>query len=248
MIRLITFTDENMTIAADKLDKSAREHGADDVAIYTPENLDGHFMTSSLLPILEGSRGYSWWIWKPYIILGHMMVACKEGDILIYSDAGQEIKASLKAIVNAMDEDIMFFTNGFQHSHWCKKEVAKSINHQYSFDNAEFNSSYPSFKQVQASFIIFHVTDKVKEFVKEWYAWSLMPGMIDNTPRGDQFPEFREHRHDQAILTCLQIKYGYKLHWFPSTTNLHRSPPELGYYSEKFGVTIIHHRKRNNEY
>ena len=236
MIRVITFTDENMTISANKLAESAKHFDADDVAIYQPADLDAHFKATTLLPMLEGSRGYGWWVWKPYIILGHLMVACKPGDILIYSDAGQEIVQPLQPIIDSMDEDMMFFTNGFQHSHWCKLETATAINGEIEMP------PYDSYKQIQASFIFFKVTQKVIDFVKEWYAYSIMPGMIDNVPRGTQFPEFAEHRHDQAILTCLQIKYGYKQHWFPSTTNLHQRT------EEKYGVTILHHRKRNNEW
>ena len=231
-IRLITFTDEKMTIAANKLADSAKKFGADDVAIYQQADLDSHFKATSLLPLMPGSRGCGWWQWKPYIILGHMAVACQEGDVLVYSDAGQEIVGDLRHIINAMDQDIMFFTNGFLHTHWCKKEVAEAILPGHIWGN----------KQIQASFIFFKVNESTRKFVQEWYAWSIMPGMIDNVPRGTQFDQFAEHRHDQAILTCLQVKYGYNMHWFPSTTNAHQQT------FERYGTTVFHHRKRNNEW
>jgi hypothetical protein len=98
-------------------------------------------------------------------------------------------------------------------------------------------------KQVQASSIFFRVSQKTRDFIQEWYAWSIMPGMIDNTPIGPQFPEFQEHRHDQAILTCLQIKYGIKLHWFPSTTNHHQHIE-----GDNYPQIFAHHRKKNAEW
>lgn len=255
MIRVVSFTDENMTKSANLLNESARKFGADDVAIYQLADLDPFFVRNILFPLLEGSRGVGWWIWKPYIMLSHALVACKDEDILVYSDAGQEIVAPLQPIIDGMGEgdDIRLFTNGFQHSHWCKKEVALAINNFYFDESKEYptdpdriiyrESDYYQHKQVQASFIFFRINDKTRAFIQEWYAYSLMPGFIDNTPRGYQFPEFAEHRHDQAILTCLAIRDEIKQHWFPSTTNLHQGPN-----GENYGVTVLHHRKRNHEW
>jgi hypothetical protein len=247
MIRLITFDSGEFTKSAQRLEASARYFGADDVAIYTPQHLDPFFQRNILHPLLPQSRGFGWWVWKPYIILGHALVACQPGDVLVYSDAGQEIVGPLKPVVEAMgDENMLLFSNGWQHSHWCKRETAAAINHnEIIIDNskiATIKNDYLRHKQVQASFCLFRITDETKAFLQEWYAWSIMPGMIDNTPRGPQFPEFREHRHDQAILTCMQIKYGYKLHWFPSLTNMHQHQKEI------YGATIDHHRKRDYDY
>lgn len=239
MIRLITFTDDNMTISAEQLRQSAMIHGVDEVTVYTPNQLDEFYLLSILTPLIKNSRGYGWWAWKPYIVMDAFRSA-KDGDILIYSDAGQQLVASVQPVINAMDEDIMLFSNGWQHSHWCKCEVARAINSNF-FPHEDWFTGY-DMKQVQASFILFKINETTRKFVQEWYAWSLMPGFIDNTPRGPQFPEFQEHRHDQAILTCLQIKYGYKLHWFPSTTNQHQRT------NESYDTTILHHRRRNNEW
>jgi hypothetical protein len=73
-----------------------------------------------------------------------------------------------------------------------------------------------------------------------------MPGFIDDSPSMlPNHPEFQEHRHDQAILTCLQIKYQIKAHWWPSTYNLHQREhfPE-----DTYPPILNHHRKRNWEW
>ena len=161
---------------------------------------------------------------------------------LIYCDAGNEIVDNVNHIINRMDDDFFLFSNGWQHSHWCKREVAEYIN-GYECYKKHLRKTYFKHKQVQASSIFFRVSQKTRDFIQEWYAWSIMPGMIDNTPRGEQFPEFREHRHDQAILTCLQIKYGIPLHWFPSTTNHHQYLP-----GDSYPQIFNHHRKTNNQW
>jgi hypothetical protein len=86
------------------------------------------------------------------------------------------------------------------------------------------------------------VCDNTKDFMREWLAWCQMPGLIDDSPSQDNWKEFAEHRHDQAILTCLQIKHGYKLHWWPTIYSDHL--PRTDSYPAMFN----HHRKRNNEW
>jgi len=141
----------------------------------------------------------------------------------------------------------MLCTNGWQHSHWCKYEVAAAFHGHNCHGKGWFNydgegGNYYSIKQVQASLILFKVNKKTIDFVREWYSWCIMPGMIDDTSRGPQFPEFQQHRYDQAILTAISIKYGIKQRWFPSTTNLHQ------HTAENYGVVVLHHRMRNENY
>ena len=58
--------------------------------------------------------------------------------------------------------------------------------------------------------------------------------------------EFIEHRHDQAILTNLAIREGYKLHfWSVQYGDNARSKYPADKYPSHF---FEHHRYRNNEY
>jgi hypothetical protein len=172
------------------------------------------------------------------------------GDFIVYSDAGVQFISDVRNITDRMDEDIHFFSNGWNHVHWCKADCFNTINipNMTTIDTQAGRitvmGGYESLKQVQASNIFFRVNDKTRAFVKEWLCYCMMPGLIDDSPsKTMNHPEFQEHRHDQAILTCLQIKYGYKLHWFPSTTALH-----LDRGSDLYGPMFIHHRKRNEDW
>jgi hypothetical protein len=77
--------------------------------------------------------------------------------------------------------------------------------------------------------------------------WGQMPGFIDDSPsKLPNYPTFAEHRHDQAILTCLQIKYGYKLHFWPTKYSehiRHTARPE-----DNYPTMFNHHRKRDHEW
>lgn len=111
-------------------------------------------------------------------------------------------------------------------------------------------------KQAQASVIFFRVSDYSRAFVAEWLKWCLFDGgrLIDDSPsRAPNHPEFREHRHDQAILTTMAYREGIKLHWWPAVYNKGGSPefvyeklPE--YAGDDYPVLFSHHRKRNHEW
>lgn len=251
MIRLITFATENMSQSMELCVQSAYKHGVDVCWPQNPNTISSEFRELNK-QILESKRGAGYWLWKPYHIYKAMLL-CEENDILIWSDAGVEFVANVNQIISRMDEDIFFFTNGFPHVEWCKWDC---INKIIGFNGHE-QEPYPykgsqgtfihvrSFTQVQASVIFFCVNQKTKDFVKEWLLYCQMPGFIDDSPsKLPNYPTFAEHRHDQAVLTCLQIKHGYKLHFWPTNYSEHiRHTAQPG---DTYPTMFNHHRKRNH--
>jgi len=236
MTHLVTYSDENMTIAMEKCKVSGLKNGVDQTHSYSPGSVSREFRTNNK-EVLDSARGSGYWLWKPYVI-NDIMKHCNDGDILIYSDAGVEFIAPVQEIINRMDEDIFFFTNGFPQIEWCKGDIMRAINgwHQYE--------SFRDKKQVQASVIFFKVNQKTRDFVKEWLLWCQMPGFIDDSPsKVENCKTFAEARHDQSILCALQIKYGYKVHWWPTQYSEHIRIP-----GDNYPVIFNHHRKRNNEW
>lgn len=234
MIKLVTFTDDRMTISANLCAQSAMKHGADGYSIWTPGDLPEHFKMLQA-DLLKQERGYGFYCWKPFVVNEEVMKS-QDGDVIVWCDAGNEWVGDMREAVKAMDQDILFFSNGWRHLDWCKMDCIRSINTPMSNDA----------KQVQASTFFVLVTPATRKFIKEWYAWSIMPGLIDNEPSiSPNVSTFQEHRWDQSILCCLQIKYGYRLHWFPSTVwvnERHHFP------NDKYPALFLHHRKRNNEW
>lgn len=242
MIKLVTFTDERMTISATKCVQSAMKFGATDYSIWTPGDLNQQFRRI-MHYVLQHERGAGFYAWKPYVVQQEMQWL-NDGDILVWCDAGNEWIDNLDWAVSMMNQDILFFDNGWKHVEWCKMDCLAGILPIAAMDGAFLKEFSEKAKQVQASTFFIRVTPETRKFVQEWYAWSLMPGMIDNEPSIlPNVPGFQEHRWDQSILTCLQIKYGYRLHWFPSHTNLHREDSQ-----KEYPVLFVHHRKRNNEW
>lgn len=239
MIKLVTFTDNNMTTSANKCAESAMKHGADAYSIWTTNDLSPEFR-ETMAGVLKHALGAGYYCWKPYIV-HREMCRLNDGDILVYCDAGNEWIADMRQAIAAMDQDILFFSNGWRHFEWCKMDVLEAILPQAGRPYSILEKS-----QVQASTFFIRVTPETRHLVQEWYAWSLIPGMIDNEPsRLPNVPTFREHRWDQSILCCLQIKYGYRLHWFPTTTATHL---RAEFVNDKYPALLWHHRKRNHEW
>lgn len=233
MVKLVNYADEKMIISQRKCSESSLKYGVDEYSEYNSFDIKSNSFYFINKDILDSERGAGYWLWKPYVCCKEIL-KLKEGDILIYADSGVQFVNSVKHIIEVMDEDIFFFTNGWPHVEWCKGDVYKTINDDLSCDK----------KQVQASVILFKVNQNTINFIKEWLLYCQMPGFIDDSPsKLPNYPTFAEHRHDQAILTCLQIKYGYKLHWWPTQYSEHIRVP-----GDNYPVIFNHHRKRNHEW
>lgn len=191
----------------------------------------------------EGKRGFGYWQWKPMVI-EIAMRGCEEGSTLIYADVGVEFIDNVSHIVSNMSADIWLFGNLWQHLHWCKMDAIKAVCSDIPL--GRFN------KQGQASVIFFRVSDWSRAFVKEWLNYCLQPHLIDDLPSlAQNHNEFREHRHDQALLTCLAYKYGIPLHWWPAVYNRFTGPEfvyEKGEYVDTYPPLFHHHRLRDHEF
>jgi hypothetical protein len=167
-----------------------------------------------------------------------MMTDCNPGDILIYADAGVEFINNVYWVVDRMVSDVFLFGNSFQHEHWCKGDVIKAISPGIRFD-----------KQVQASVLFIRVSEWSLMFVKRWLDYCQRTGMIDDSKSvSPNHPEFREHRHDQAILACLAYKNNIPLHWWPAIYNGGSFTYDRGSHMDVYPPLFHHHRFRNDDY
>lgn len=238
MTRLITFTDSNMTIAADICVASALQNNVHEAKIYRPKDIDAKFYKANKA-ILDAPRA-GYWLWKPYFI-DRELKKMKDGELLIYCDAGVEIVNNVNHIIDRMDKDIFLFGNKFQHVHWCKADVFIPIlsNEYYNYHG----------NQCQASVIVIRNSEYIRLFVHDWLMWCCQPGMIDDSPsKLPNHPEFQEHRHDQAVITCLSIRHNHPLHWWPAMYNAGNFTYDKIGYNDTYPVLFHHHRMRNSDF
>ncbi len=273
-VHLVTFSDESMSRAADVCMASARANGVHSAGYWPHDKPPTHsrrpgtgLKQSSFYKhneaLLSQPRGLGFWAWKPYIIEKSMR-SLLDGDILIYADAGVEFINNVSHVIERMDQDIFLFGNNWDHAHWCKRDIIEAIWPAIPRDLAYGASggkepiaadrAWERFgRQCQASVIFFRVSDYSRWFVAEWLKWCLFEGgrLIDDSPsRAPNHPEFRENRHDQAILTTLAYREGIKLHYWPASYNsgtfVYEKLPE--YAGDNYPILFNHHRRRNHEW
>lgn len=275
-VHLVTFATDDMSRSADLCELSARRSGVSDAWQWRWKELRSAPFFESNKELFSQPRGVGFWAWKPYVILN--AISTGQRDYIAYADAGVEFINSVNYIIDRMDQDIFLFGNNWDHAHWCKRDTMEAVwpwwnrgrNLNTDADRIVnvFVGSDPQRreistrelawerlgKQAQASVIFFRVSDYTRAFVKEWLDWCLFEGgrLIDDSPsRLPNHPEFREHRHDQSILTTLAYREGLRLHYWPAIYNKDGSPefiyeklPE--YAGDNYPSPLFHHHRRRN--
>lgn len=226
MILGITYTNSEMTISANRCARSMLLYGADEAIITTPECIDQEFYEKNKA-LLTNEHGAGLWLWKPYMIDKYLS-ALKDGDYLLYSDAGVEIINDLFLLLEDMNKDVLTFRGSNPHIKYCKKHVLD----YYGISEAEAKGMY----QLQSSFIIVRNTEKARKIVSQWLDACQNEKLL-NDETGEEYLDFVEHKHDQAILTSMMADVDV-LWW---ATNYEIKPGD-GY------IIFNHHRKRNYEY
>lgn len=237
MIYGITYSSGNMDRSAELCRQSMLKHGAGVAMTYCPNDISQWFKKFNS-DIWGQPRGASYWLWKAFIIY-RSLCDSEDDSITLYMDAGVELTGSIHHIIDAMDQDIFLFSNGHPHYDWCKRKVLDAMLPNWT----NYWKDRKSMPQVQASVIIVKNTQFARGFIKEWLLWCQVPGFIDDSPSNPGESEqagFQEHRHDQAILTCLAYKYGIKQHWWPTQYSQH-----LQRNGDNYPAIFNHHRKRN---
>jgi hypothetical protein len=189
--------------------------GFTEVKEYGLNNLDANFVRKNEF-ILQYPRGAGYWVWKPYIIY-HTLRTLQKDDILFYSDAGAEFISSLdEYMFDLCHQDpvgVILFKNNPQNLNkiWTKRDC-------FYYMNAD-QEEYINSPQLTATFQLCRKTEESLEFYRQYLDYSQDPRIItdaQNTCGLPNYPEFQDHRHDQSILSLLQLKHKLTTYEDPS--------------------------------
>lgn len=182
---------------------TAKHIGKADVVISMgPESL-GESFKKRAAEILKYQRGAGYWCWKPYIILKVMRIM-NEGDYLIYTDAGIIYVNKIQELIRQLERDKqdVFLSYGFAPcKDWCKRDAFVLMD----CDCEEAKNSI----MVSGGYVLVKKSKKSLGFIKEWQKYSMDSRIITDQPNTcgkKNYAGFREHRHDQAILSLLSWK------------------------------------------
>lgn len=200
IVRLVSFGAGLAGIdkGLERLEKQAKQFGEfDEIALHNEQSLDtGYFDVFGGL-VQDFPTGYGLWSWKPYLIEKEL-ANLKDGDVLIYLDAGFEInKAGRNRFFDYLDElareDVLLFSISNQQRHWSKKHEFLSKPDQHYFRN-----------QVIGGIIMLRVSDKARSLIRRWNELSQFEGgnlLKDQLATEPQIERFVSHRHDQSLLS-----------------------------------------------
>lgn len=192
----ITYGDANYQESLLRIHKEATATGLfDEIHLYGPESLPERFKAYTK----QYKRGGGYWLWKPWIIHDALDKA-NEGDIVTYADAGCTLlkHSDWLHYFNLLKnkDGIFFITNG-KNKKWCKQEV-------FTFFHTR-NNLWKFANQIQATFLIIKKT-KDDDIIRKWYNLAVHhPHLFTDVKpeeRNKENPSFKEHRHDQSILTA----------------------------------------------
>lgn len=161
---------------------------------------------------LTKKKGAGFWIWKPYIILDALN-RIDENDILIYIDSGAKFVNPISEISKLLKEKdlLLFYNNGHKNYEWTKRDCFVYMD----CDAEKFHFGH----QVIAGYIFCRKTKFVINLMEEWLSYCMDERIITdnaNTCGLGNLIGFKEHRHDQSILSNLAVKYNIELFRDPS--------------------------------
>jgi len=180
----------------------------DEIIGYTEKDLieDSEFWEKHSEFITSNSRGYGYWIWKPY--LNYKLVnKIEEGDIVVYADAGCELRPKrierMKEyfdILKTSEKGIIGMTLTFSEKHWTKMDLFYELNCQELINDK---------CQIIATAFIYKKCPHSQMIMEKWYEYACNYHLLSNSPsKLENDHRFIEHRHDQSIFSLLMKKYG----------------------------------------
>jgi hypothetical protein len=166
--------------------------------MYKNEDIDEEFYNKNKT-ILSAKRGAGYWLWKPYFI-NKTLLEIPENDYLIYLDSGVKLDTSAIQII----QELLIAKNKemaiVELEDFLVKNIKRSV---FKYFNAD-SEFYLKLKRLNNLVSIIKNTPKTRKFYKQLLEKSCVPELIMDEPFGkDEYPEFREHSHDIAVLAML---------------------------------------------
>jgi hypothetical protein len=201
-----------------RLNASAVKYGIDKIISYDFDDIRQTPFYLENKGILDQQTGMGYWLWKPFIILEALKMA-SDGDIVIYSDCGIEIIASLDPLFDLCraGNPILLFGNGdLPNAMWTKRDC-------FILMEADRESVWRA-PQCDAAFCLFLRSEASLQFVTEWLRYCRDQRILTDIPNScgkRNLPEFVEHRRDQSVLSLLVGRYRFPLFRMPTQFGNH---------------------------
>ena len=208
MISFLSFGDSRLEPSLKRIKGQAEQFGVfNKINVLCERDLPQDFLEKHNDKLVLGSRGYGYWIWKPYLILRHLN-ELQNGDVLVYADCGSHINPFGYKIFNdyldmarSREIGILAFsprTAEYLEYRWTKADL---LHHFGVYTNKDIVLSH----QIEANTIIIVKNSGSVNFIEKWYGvfefdFNLITDAQSKLPN---YQGFIEHRHDQSCFSIL---------------------------------------------
>lgn len=206
-IWLISYANEGIYLQnQNNLVQSALMYQAFDIIIpYQPKNIEPEYYEAHK-NILSQKRGAGYWLWKPYFIL-KTLNTMRENDILVYVDSSGVFRDGIYELINlAKNNNIIVFPNFHNNRGMIKKSVIEKM--------VNGDDSYLDKVQLDGSIILLRNNAETREVIAEWLKYCEDAELLTDVPSKIEYEDFKDHRHDQAILSIMYHKNPEKFHLY----------------------------------
>lgn len=231
----INFAHNRYLKSQEYCSQSAKQVGFDEIISYRDKDIDHEFKNKNSY-IFSQARGYSYWLWKPYFI-DKTLEKMQDGDLLVYSDSGSYYQSSVQPLIDRIKNDkhgvLSFELNGLFEKEYTKRDAFILMD----LDKDKYTQS----SQREATYIWIIKNDFTVNLVKEYLEFAQNENIITDLPNtmGENYPGFKDHRHDQSIWSLLCKKYDIEPHRLISQHGLHLLKE---YPNDTYGQITLHHR------
>lgn len=185
--------------------QTALQHGADRTIAYGMKDIEPEFIQKNSYTFSQ-PRGAGYWLWKPYFIL-KTLSTLGENDWLMYTDSGMYFIKDPWELIHSQEDKIG--EKGIMTFGVCGLNKTYTKRDAFVLMGAD-QPKYTDSEQRTASIFVCRKTPFSVAFVEEWLRYASDPRVLTDLPNTQglpNYPEFRDHRHDQSIMSILSIKH-----------------------------------------
>ena len=239
-VRFITYGSNNFNLQKKHITNLAlKSNYFDSSFAYGPEHLNKEFVRE-YKEILNKEKGGGFWIWKHQIIKQEIS-NLKEGDILVYSDAGSSINLNARKrfdeyieMLNSSEYSMLRFRLNEIEKYWTTKEI-------FDYFKIKLDSEHANSEQFLAGHLFIKNNKNLKEQLKIFdNLLSQDRYLITDAYDENQIDDFIENRHDQSIFSLISKIYGCvsvgNEVWFKDSPEVQYNYPFLAVQQSKYTI------------
>lgn len=210
---VLTYATPNFSQAKQMLVRSAARFGLEDVRIYGPEHDVVRSLSARHPEIMSLPRGAGYWLWKPFII-ADALASVPDGTKVLYVDVAMTFIADptpLLALADRSPLSLFKHVPSTEEAIWTKRDCF-----------VELDADTPEFWELPllcGGYQLYRAGADARNFVAKPMEATASEARLTDSANVHGLPNlagFREHRHDQSILTIMAQKAGAAIHPDPS--------------------------------